>query len=210
MKIYLVLASDIDLTSYHFEKDSLLFGVDRGALKAIKAGFRLEYAVGDFDSVTAKEKDEIKGHSNHFVELNSRKDDTDTAHAYHLAKTLSDDILILGGVEGKRIEHFLAIVELLRLDQHLVVEGERSLLRRLDSNNNPLIIKKSKWKFYSFFAFSEATISLLGFKYPLDNYVLKVGDPLCVSNEIQGEEATITLQGGPLLLVETLDDSPCK
>ena len=51
----------------------------------------------------------------------------------------------------------------------------------------------------------EAVISLTGFKYPLDNYVLHQGLSRCQSNEIKEEKAVIKINKGLLIVFETKD-----
>src|SRR5699024_11830516 len=52
-------------------------GADGGALTLINHGINVDYAVGDFDSITLKEKSLIKQSANHFQQYPSEKDETD-------------------------------------------------------------------------------------------------------------------------------------
>lgn len=94
-------------------KDKVVFiGVDRGCLELIKAGYRLDYAVGDFDSVNQTERAYIKQHSDNFVSYPSDKDDTDMELALQLAKDkFGQAAFYLFGAIGEspgRLDHMLA------------------------------------------------------------------------------------------------------
>ncbi|MGL4383494.1 MAG: thiamine diphosphokinase, partial [Bacilli bacterium] len=45
--------------------------------------------------------------------------------------------------------------------------------------------------YYSFFTGQTSQITLINFKYPLNNYELTNTDTLCLSNEILNEKATL-------------------
>ena len=89
-------------------------GVDRGALKLIQAGYDLDFSVGDFDSVTQDEFDQIEAHSNSTQQFSSEKDDTDLELALELAvkKYPKADYYLFGAIgEGfGRLDHLLANV----------------------------------------------------------------------------------------------------
>ena len=58
----------------------------------------------------------------------------------------------------------------------------------------------------SFFAVEPAVLTLEGFLYPLDHYVMDRGDTIGISNEIAADEAVLTLDQGRLLVVRSRDD----
>ncbi|MDO4432780.1 MAG: thiamine diphosphokinase [Aerococcaceae bacterium] len=86
-------------------------GADRGALRLVKAGYMLDIAVGDFDSVTAEELAFIQVKSRHFEQYPSEKDDTDTGIALMKAIELAPqaDYYLFGslGQHGGRLDHTL-------------------------------------------------------------------------------------------------------
>lgn len=49
-------------------------------------------------------------------------------------------------------------------------------------------------------------LTLEGFLYPLDHYVMDRGDTIGISNEIAADEAVLTLDQGRLLVVRSRDD----
>ena len=48
-------------------------------------------------------------------------------------------------------------------------------------------------------------LSIKGAKYPLQNHFLKPSDSLCVSNEFEEDEVTISFVYGKVILMETRD-----
>ena len=62
----------------HYRTDFDCFvGVDRGSLWILEEDLPLALAVGDFDSVTAEERQVIQKRAQHFVQAQPEKDDTD-------------------------------------------------------------------------------------------------------------------------------------
>lgn len=70
--------------------------------------------------------------------------------------------------------------------------------------------KAEQWgKYVSFAPYTEEVtgITLTGFKYPLKNKTIYRGEEvgLCISNEIAEDTATITLEDGVLICIESRD-----
>ena len=93
-------------------KENYSIGVDRGAWLLKKAGLPLDYAVGDFDSISEDELKQIRQYAGEFEQFPPEKDDTDLELA--LLKVLSmteiGSVTIFGGIgNGKgRIDHLIA------------------------------------------------------------------------------------------------------
>ncbi len=201
MKAVLVIGNN-----YKFNKEdfynSYVIGVDKGALYCLNNDIKMDLAVGDFDSIKEDELEAIKKITK-IVKLNPIKDDTDTEHALNIVKNY-DEIVILGGIKGNRIEHFISMLIYLKKYPNLVIKDDNSIIFRADKD---IILKKDNYKFISLFSFDNNTIiSLYGFKYYLNNYNLKENDPLGVSNEIVLDEAKIKLNG-KIIIVKTKDDN---
>jgi thiamine pyrophosphokinase len=208
MTYYLIVGNNIDLAHYPFEKGSRLFGVDRGALKAVEAGLSLDLAYGDFDSVNGKELALIKQHSRRVVQLNPIKDITDSYGAYLEAKD-ADSIVVLGGISGGRIEHFYALLNLVKADSRVSLVDAVTLISHLKARKEPYLAEAKQGKFFSIFAIGHAVVTLRDFAYPLEDYSLKEGDSLGISNQIaQGKEkGEILLKEGSLLFFASKDDN---
>ena len=62
------------------------------------------------------------------------------------------------------------------------------------------------YSYYYFYLFdlNESSLSIKQAEYTLDHYLLKREDPLCVSNEVNGEYAIIE-NSGNILLIQSRD-----
>ena len=202
MKAVLFIGNNYKLNKNDFI-DSYIIGVDKGALFCLKNNIKMDLAVGDFDSVSINDYELIKN-TTKVVKLNPIKDDTDTEHALNLVKDY-DEILILGGIKGNRIEHFISMLIYLKKFPNLVIKDDYSII--FSSSKDLKIKKAEEYKYISIFSLDNDTlISLKGFKYNLDNYNLKTDNPLGVSNEIIDDYGIISLKGR-IMIIRTRDDN---
>ena len=207
MTCYLIIGNNVDLKSWPYEKNATLIGVDRGAFRAVKAGLTLDLAYGDFDSVLDSEMALINKGSKKVKKLNPIKDITDTYGAY-LEAGKADKIVILGGIQGFRVEHFLALLNIVKKDPRVEIIDASSSIKHLVAKKEPYSVSSKDGFYFSFFSIGEATLSLQNFFYPLENYVLKEGDSLCVSNRLAmlTSIGQISLSKGDLLMISSRDD----
>ena len=182
-------------------QNKYVIAVDKGALYCMNNNIKMDLAVGDFDSISLSEYNKLLSLTK-VIKLNPIKDETDTMVAINQLNNY-ENIYILGGITGKRIEHFYANLLLLKNDIRLKMKDDCSFIFTIDSDTT---IAKSVYKFASIFSLSDSTISLVGFKYNLDNYKLLPQNPLGVSNEITNETAKIKLKG-KLLVILSKDDN---
>ncbi|MGO4927320.1 thiamine diphosphokinase [Fundicoccus sp. Sow4_F4] len=91
---------------------TFLVGVDRGGLALIKAGYSLDYAFGDFDSVTPDELEIIREHSHKLQQYSPIKDDTDMELALSISieRYSEADYYVFGGIgeQQGRLDHMFA------------------------------------------------------------------------------------------------------
>lgn len=200
MKIGLIMQDfkfNIDLNDFDF-----LIGVDRGAFIAYQNNIYVNLAIGDFDSITEGEL-KLISEKTKVIKLNPIKDLTDTAEALKYAFKISNDVTMLGGIEGKRIEHFIANLCLFKEYPLLKIENENSLIFCINGPTRLPI----KYKFASFFALNTIkSLCLKGFKYELTNYDLEIFDPLCISNEILDCDNLVSFKEGLLLIILSNND----
>lgn len=189
----------------------VILAADRGMEVLYRDHILPDIIVGDFDSVNRDTLEYF--HDKEQIEicmLNPEKDDTDTEYAIREAiHTGAREIVIIGGT-GTRIDHVLGNIRVLGIGLEAGVPislvDEHNRIRMIHA---PLTIKKSEQygRYVSLLPFSEQVtgVTLRGFKYPLTDHVLKGFNTLGVSNEIVDEEATITLEEGQLLVIESKD-----
>lgn len=209
MIINIVAGSPIDLQILKKYQADITIGVDNGAYRLAEANIKLDVAFGDFDSISPNQLTKIIESCQNVKKYNSVKNQSDTEIALDYALTLNPKVIYLFGVTGKRIDHFLSVLNLF----YKVIDKDVKL-NIVDEYNNIYIlkpgeynIKKSDFRYISFFAYDELVtdFTLKGFKYPLTNYLLKNNDTLCISNEIVTDFGEITFNSGILLIVESID-----
>lgn len=193
----------------HIQEGDLLIGADSGARFLVDHGFRPDIAIGDFDSVSAEELSQIRERSGQVIACDPvDKDYTDTEMAFRLALDLKPSEILLLGALGTRFDHSLANVHLLALagDQDvrasIVDEHNKiSLLRRR------CIIQKLGYPNVSLLPLSMTVtgITLTGFRYPLHEATLSIGQSLGISNVLLENSGTIDLREGRLLVIQSKD-----
>lgn len=190
----------------------LWIAADRGLEFCSQNGILPDWAVGDFDSVSAEVLEEFEQKNLKWKRLKPEKDDSDTQSAVNLAIELgSRNIEILGGT-GSRVDHILANLGLLAYGSSREIS-----ISLVDDHNRISLVRSpgiSLWReeqfgrYVSFFPLGGdvENLTLRGFKYPLNRYHLTVFDSgLTVSNEIVDEEAFVEMTGGLLLMIMSRD-----
>jgi len=178
----------------------LIIAADAGYLICQKAGITPDLLLGDFDSM-----DEPENLPN-VLRVPVEKDDTDTMLALKEGlKQGCNEFYIYGGTGGKRLDHTLANLQaLIWLREH----GVRGYLEDDDFiwtaiRNETLTVKREvEWGLFSAFCFGPPAqgVDEVGFQYPLNDAVLRAGEPLAVSNHILEPEAAITVRDGTLVV----------
>ncbi|MDD7390219.1 MAG: thiamine diphosphokinase [Lachnospiraceae bacterium] len=200
-------ASDF-LTEYSYD---LIIAVDSGLTAARRLQLKPDYCVGDFDSVSKESLEYFRGISGIRWETHPpEKDETDTELALHLALRRGADLIHVFGATGTRMDHTLAAIGLLQIPLEAgvscwMIDGHN----RITMIDSELSLKRSETfgTYVSLIPFTEAVtgVTLEGFKYPLRDYTFVQGNSLGVSNEIVSEEASITIGGGRMILIESKD-----
>lgn len=177
------------------KESDYVIAVDLAFDYLLENNIKVDLVVGDFDSLINKEL--LKDFKT--LKLDPIKDETDTYIAIKEAFKISDEVILIGGIKGPRIEHFIANLYLLDKYPSLVIIDEDSKISLIDKGEN-IITSKG---YISLFAHSNSMITLKGFKYPLDKYNLSKYDPLCISNELTESIGVIEIDKGSCFLIET-------
>ena len=84
--------------------DDFIIACDAGYRNCVPLGCKPDIILGDFDTAPCPEKQD-----DDIIVLPHVKDDTDTEYAAKLASEKGfDEVLLLGGLGGRRVEHTLA------------------------------------------------------------------------------------------------------
>lgn len=183
-------------TIYKEDRGEFIIGVDMACSYLMENNVPIDLAIGDFDSIKGGSMKEVIDYSDKAIIFPTVKDYTDTYLAVKEAlKMKHTEIIIYGGV-GKRFDHSIANVSLLKLGT-IAICNDHVTMYMLHPGSYEI---ESKKKFISFFAMEDVKqLDLLGFKYQQRKYDLNVDDPLCISNEGSG---TVSFEDGVLLVIE--------
>lgn len=175
-------------------------GADKGIETLLEKNITPILAVGDFDSIiNAKLLETLD-----IQRLPTRKDITDTQYALEYAITNGYNEIYLYGVTGGRLDHFMAVLCLLQKyrDTTIYILDQGNKIQLLKAGVHT--VNKENYKYFSLFAITESIIDITSCEYPLQQYHLVKEDPLCVSNQVVGNFATITTSKD-ILLIESND-----
>lgn len=194
-----------ELVSSNYET---IIAVDKGLETAKNLNLKVNYIIGDFDSVNTNILEEYIDKAK-IYKLNPEKDYTDTHMALKMAIELkSDDITIIGW-SGTRIDHLMANIQIIKeaLEKNVkcILKNEKNEVELI--NKETKIIKNNKFKYISLIPLTTKVqdITLEGFKYSLKNATLKIGESIGISNEIIKNEAKIYIKRGILILIKSID-----
>ncbi|WP_412988137.1 thiamine diphosphokinase [Pediococcus siamensis] len=186
-------------------------GVDRGNLRLLGADITPQLAVGDFDSMTATELNQLKKKVSRVLQVNPIKDETDTELALKQANTLLHaDKIDLYGMTGGRLDHFLSnLLMFLKPDFKEVAPK----VRLIDRQNIILfllpgvhhLVNIGDYKYLSFVSLGNVTeLTLPDEKYRLHKQT-DLYPTAYVSNEFLNSTATVSFVSGMVAVIYSRD-----
>jgi thiamine pyrophosphokinase len=193
--------NDYDFSRVYFEEaDEYIVGVDSGLEYLIENHVTIDLAIGDFDSLDPRILAQVEMLAHQIIRLDQEKSMTDLAYAVdYLYNHMDYDSLEIYGGIGGRVDHLMANFNLMK----------RYKVSFRDDWHHVYVLTKGRHqiqnyhKYISFFALEDCyDLSLEGFKYRLNQYLLSTSDSLCVSNEGSG---WVAFTKGRLLVIESDD-----
>ncbi|KRN24769.1 thiamine diphosphokinase [Lacticaseibacillus camelliae] len=186
-------------------------GVDRGTLHLLQAGITPQFAVGDFDSLTASEFGQVKRRVAELHTAKPEKDETDTEMAVRLAFKAGAARVRLIGATGGRLDHFLSN---LFLPTELRFQNWTEQIEMLDAQNWVQFYRGGTHELpaqpdYPYLGIVPLTgierLNIAGAKYPLKDWSSMT--PFSwASNEFLGQQpVTISWQSGIVAVVYSRD-----
>ena len=185
---------------------ALVIAADGGARHAAPLGLPLNQVVGDFDSLSAGDVDELEAAGVTVTRFPTNKDATDTELALLAALDAGATEITLLCTWGGRSDHAIGTLALLAnprcgaadvviLDEQtrtqLLRSGATVTLRGAPGRN----ISLTPWG-------GDATVSATGVRWLLDSAVLIAGSTQGISNVATAEESVITAHNGAVLVSE--------
>lgn len=206
-KCMIIGAGDLTMGEITVGEEDYVIAVDGGLSYCGILNVEPDKIIGDFDSVSEKEKEAIRSLQEQVpglvMELPVEKDDTDMLVALQYGLELGyTDFRIYAGTGG-RFDHTLANIQcLLYLKNHgatgYMVDGTGMILV---IQNEAVHFRKELEGYLSLFSLGKEAkgVTIRGLKYPLENYTLTNDYPIGISNEFIGEESTIQVEDGELV-----------
>lgn len=189
--------------TYNQSTFDMVIGVDHGMDYLMEASVVPDILLGDYDSCDEKTLDRYRNKGIKVIDYPSEKDMTDTHLALDYAVALGVNEVVLFGATGSRFDHTLSNLFVLKKYQDklaVTIHDDYNCIWLADNNQS---ITKNDYKYISLVPLSEVVtcVTFEGVKYPLDKATLYQDDSYGISNEIVEEKATLTYEGGTLLIV---------
>lgn len=198
---------DYNIVREYFD-NAYVIACDGGLRHCRKMVIVPDIVVGDFDSVSDKDRQFYEERGVERIVYPRKKDFTDMEIGINLAlEKGADEIYILGGL-GSRFDHSLANLHIL---VNPVTRGVKACL--VDEHNvitlvkDRLDIKGEKGQIISLLPLTtEVTgITTQNLEYPLNGKTMRIGSSLGVSNVMLGDTASISIQDGFLIVIMSKD-----
>lgn len=196
-------APENNLSYYNkYLKDRYIICADSGYKKCERLNITPDLIIGDFDS---SPKPDVLCE---IIELQVRKDDTDTFYCIKEAINRGyNDIVILGGI-GSRIDHtysnILSVNYCFERNVNCALVNEKNMLTVISGET---VIKKGKFEFFSLFALFEKCfgVSIKGAQYELECAELEPSAQFTQSNAFKNDVVIINAEKGKIILILSND-----
>jgi thiamine pyrophosphokinase len=185
-----------------------LIAADGGARHALAMGLRPRVVVGDLDSLEPELVEQLASQGVEMERYPVAKNETDLELAIERAIRDGAQEVVLLGALGGRLDQSLANVLL------MAQRDWPAIIHLVDANEIATVIHSGERMTLE--AAVGSTVSLLplsaevtgitytGMLYPLDNATLPLGSTRGVSNEVVSYPATVYIEGGIALVIQTV------
>jgi thiamine pyrophosphokinase len=201
-----------DLEPFKLSDDVVFIGADKGSVYLLNEGIIPNVAVGDFDSLSTEEFSDLTNRVALVKVASAEKNETDTDLALTHSLDYNPQQIVLTGVTGGRLDHFISVLNSVYRFQTdtpgilFIIRNKWNEMRLLTPGITHLF-KNEQFPFVSFFAFHGSVdhITLTGMKYNVDNEIIEIGSSRFTSNEVLDEQGSISFTSGICLLVRSSD-----
>jgi thiamine pyrophosphokinase len=192
------------LLRQEWQNADLRIAVDGGANYLHENDLLPDLLIGDLDSIELKALQKITEHRIETIKYPSAKDNSDSHLALNKALEHGATNITLLGCTGKRIDHLLSNIGL------LAKYSSKKVTITIKDDFNTLTLLHTSTKIsgtlgtnFSLQAYSDIVkkLTIIGSKFTLENYDLKLGDDLTISNEFLENAVEIQFESGKLLLI---------
>ena len=185
---------------------ALVVAADGGARHAAPLGLPLHQVVGDFDSLSAEDTDELEAAGVIIARFPTNKDATDTELALLAALDAGATEITLLCSWGGRSDHAIGTFALLahpRCGAATVVILDEQTRTQLVRSGAELTLRGAVGRIISITPWGgDATVSATGVRWTLDSADLIAGSTRGISNVASATESIITVHDGAVLVSE--------
>ena len=185
---------------------SLVVAADGGARHATPLGLPLHQVVGDFDSLSAADADELEAAGVTIARFPTNKDATDTELALLAALDAGATEIVLLCTWGGRSDHAIGTLALLahpRCGAAAVVILDERTRTQLVRAGAALTLRGAVGRIISITPWGgDANLSATGVRWTLDSALLVAGSTRGISNVATATESIITVHDGAVLVSE--------
>ena len=180
------------------DKGCLYVGVDRGTSHLLRSGIIPQIMVGDLDSLSRGDLLKLIGHKGIFWLLsNWDKDYTDGQRAIEIAHTVGVKKLVVVGILGREMDHFLGNLALFTMYSHLFEEMIGY------TGNQAIVFMKGKRVFHlpvgmpiSFVPYDdEVVLTLKGVHWEVERRIFRRNALPPISNIVRREDVYVESDG---------------
>lgn len=185
---------------------AIVIAADGGARHAAPLGLPLHQVVGDFDSLSAADADELEAAGVSVTRFPINKDATDTELALRAARDAGATDIALLCTWGGRSDHAIGTLSLLAHPQvagvSIVILDEQTRTQLLRSGAS-LTLRGAIGRTISITPWGgDATVSATGVRWTLDSALLIAGSTRGISNVATAAEVVIAVHDGAVLVSE--------
>jgi len=185
---------------------ALVIAADGGARHAAPLGLPLHQVVGDFDSLSAADADELEAAGVTIARFPTNKDATDTELALLAALDAGATEIALLCTWGGRSDHAIGTLALLahpRCGAAAVVILDEQARTQLLRSGATLTLRGTIGRIISITPWGgDATVSATGVRWTLNSALLVAGSTRGISNVATATESIITAHSGAVLVSE--------
>ena len=193
----------------HLADATLVIAADSGAAWLEGIGVRPDLVVGDMDSIDPALLDRLAGEGAKIERHEPDKEESDAELAVERAvEAAAGEVVILGALGGERVDHELANLLLLadarwRGSRLRIVRGGTTV--RALRGDERLDLEAAEGDLVTLLAIEGDAIGVRtkGLRFPLDGETLEVGRSRGLSNQVEHVPASVSLERGTLLVIET-------
>jgi len=210
MKVVVVASGELDTADAGWLEDAeIVIAADGGGASLDRLGRRPDVLVGDLDSIDASLVARLKDAGTRFERHPADKEASDTEAALELAHAAgASSVVLLGAMGGERLDHELANLLLLAdpaLAGRDVVAVRGGTRVRAVHAGHRLALEGSRGDLVTLLPVGgdAGGVTTEGLRWALDATTLRLGRSRGLSNEVIDAPASVRIDAGTLLVVET-------